>query len=270
MGQLARAMETMRSSLLALVAQVRDRSAAMDQAVREVTQGSGDLTTRTERQAATLQQTAAGVSHISTALVSSADRIGQAESVASQARDLAVSGGDAVQRAIDRMSEILAASRRIADINGVIDGIAFQTNILALNAAVEAARAGEMGRGFAVVACEVRNLAQRSASAAKEIAALIDDTVTRVETGAREVDATGEMIRKVVRTVEEVSTLTTEIAGGLTSQRQGIEQIDHAMRELDAATQQNAALAEQSAAVAESVRHQSEALVAAVGRFSLA
>ena len=269
LGQLARTMDSMRANLSTLVAEVRDRSAAVDLAVREVTQGSNDLTSRTERQAATLQQTAAGVSELSSALQSSAGRVDEAESVANRARDLAAEGGQAVQRVIERMQEILASSHKIADINGVVDGIAFQTNILALNAAVEAARAGEMGRGFAVVAGEVRTLAQRSAAAAKEIAALIGDTVAKVETGAQEVDATGETIRKVVATVEEVSTLTSDVASGIASQRIGITQIDTAMRDLDTATQQNAALAEESAAVAESVRGQSEALVQAVGRFRL-
>ncbi|MBL8389530.1 MAG: HAMP domain-containing protein [Hydrogenophaga sp.] len=270
MGQLARAMDTMRGNLAELVAQVRDRSAAMDVAVREVTQGSNDLSVRTERQAATLQQTASGISDLSVSLQSSAGRVDEAESVSTRARSLAVGGGNAAQRAVARMDEILASSRKIADINGVIDGIAFQTNILALNAAVEAARAGEMGRGFAVVAGEVRNLAQRSAAAAKEIAALIGDTVAKVENGAREVGATGDTIRQVVATVEEVSVLTGELARGLGSQREGIAQIDQAMRDLDSATQQNAALAEQSSAAAESVRSQSGALVEVVGRFRVA
>jgi methyl-accepting chemotaxis protein len=268
-GQLATAMDTMRTSLSGLVAQVRDRSAAVDAAVQEVTQGSNDLSTRTERQAVTLQQTAEGFSELSTALQNSIGRVDEAETVSGRARTYAVGGGDAAQRAVGRMNEILAASRKIADINGVIDGIAFQTNILALNAAVEAARAGEMGRGFAVVASEVRSLAQRSAAAAKEIEALIQDTVSKVEAGAREVDATGETIRQVVVTVEAVSQLNTEVARNLGSQKHRIALIDDAMRELDAATQQNAALAEQSSAVALSVRSQSGALVEAVGRFRL-
>jgi len=268
-GQLARAMDAMRASLSSLVAQVRDRSAAVDAAVREVTQGSEDLSIRTERQAATLQQTTAGFSELSTALQSSIQRVDEAEAVSGRARGFAVGGGDAAQRAIERMNEILASSRKIADINGVIDGIAFQTNILALNAAVEAARAGEMGRGFAVVAGEVRNLAQRSAAAAKEIEALIQDTVSKVEAGAREVNATGDTIRQVVVTVEAVSQLNTEVARNLGTQKNSIALIDNAMHELDSATQQNAALAEQSSAVALSVRSQSGALVEAVGRFRL-
>lgn len=268
-GQLARAMDAMRSNLSELVAQVRDRSAAVDTAVREVTQGSDDLSVRTERQAATLQQTATGFSELRVALQSSISQVDEAEAVSGRARTFAAGGGNAVQRAIERMNEILASSRKIADINGVIDGIAFQTNILALNAAVEAARAGEMGRGFAVVAGEVRNLAQRSAAAAKEIEALIHDTVSKVEAGAREVDATGETIKQVVVTVEAVSQLNTEVARSLGTQRERISLIDNAMRELDSATQQNAALAEQSSAVAMSVRGQSGALVEAVGRFRL-
>jgi len=269
MGQLATAMDTMRANLSGLVAQVRDRSASVDTAVGEVTQSSIDLTDRTERQAATLQQTAAGVSELSGALQASAGRVHEAETVATEARTVAVAGGEAVQRVVDRMNEILAASRKIADINGVIDGIAFQTNILALNAAVEAARAGEQGRGFAVVASEVRSLAQRSAAAAKEIAGLIGDTVSKVESGAKEVDTAGERITRAVAAVEQVSTLTTEIASALTVQQDSIVQIDASMRDLDSATQQNAALGEQSAAAAEAVRDQSRALVDAVGRFRL-
>ncbi|MCK6424327.1 MAG: methyl-accepting chemotaxis protein [Burkholderiaceae bacterium] len=270
MGQLAQAMDTMRANLSALVAQVRDRSGAVDTAMGEVSQGSSDLTTRTERQAATLQQTAAGVSELNVGMQASHDRVHQAQEVATTARTLAADGGQAVQRAVERMNEILAASRKIADINGVIDGIAFQTNILALNAAVEAARAGEQGRGFAVVAGEVRTLAQRSAAAAKEIAGLIGNTVDKVETGAQEVQAAGSAIVQVVGSVEQVSSFTTDLVQGLSMQRQAIAQIDQAMRDLDHATQQNAALAEQSAAAAESVRSQSAALVAAVGRFQLA
>lgn len=268
-GHLARAMDTMRGSLATLVAQVRDRSAAMDSAIQEVAQGSNDLSSRTERQATTLQQTASGFSELSVALQSSISQVDEAEAVSGRARSLAEGGGSAAQRAVERMNEILASSRKIADINNVINGIAFQTNILALNAAVEAARAGEMGRGFAVVASEVRSLAQRSAAAAKEIEALIHDTVSKVEAGAREVDATGETIRQVVVTVESVSQLNTAVARNLGQQRSGIALIDSAMRELDSATQQNAALAEQSSAVALSVRSQSEALVDAVDRFRL-
>jgi methyl-accepting chemotaxis protein len=176
----------------------------------------------------------------------------------------------AVGRVVARMDEILAASRRIADINGVIDGIAFQTNILALNAAVEAARAGDQGRGFAVVAAEVRSLAQRSASAAREIAALIGDTVSKVESGATEVGSAGSTMAQVVASVQRVSAITTEVAGSLVTQERGIAQIDQAMRQLDQATQQNAAMAEQATSAAESVRVQSGALVETVGQFRLA
>jgi len=269
-GQLARAMDTMRANLQALVAEVRDRTGSVDSAVGEVSQGSTDLTQRTEQQAAELQQTAAGVSELSSALQASSGRVQQAEGVANEARTMAAEGGTAVQRVVERMDEILAASRKIADINGVIDGIAFQTNILALNAAVEAARAGEQGRGFAVVAAEVRSLAQRSAAAAKEIATLIGDTVAKVESGAAEVEVAGARIKRAVSTVEQVAALTTDIARDLNAQQGSIVQIDSSMRNLDDSTQQNAALAEQSAAAAESVRSQSKSLVEAVDRFQLA
>ena len=269
MGQLAQAMDSMRNSLSTLVAQVLDRSAAVDTAVSEVTHGSNDLSSRTEQQASALQQTAAGVSELSGALQASASSVEAVESEAAQARALAEDGGQAVQQAVARMNEILAASRKIADINGVIDGIAFQTNILALNAAVEAARAGEQGRGFAVVASEVRALAQRSAGAAKEIASLIGDTVQKVEVGAVDVQRAGSTMGQVVGSVEKVSSLTTEVSQRLGLQKRSIQQIDQSMRDLDGATQQNAALAEQSSAAAELVRGHSTALVEAVGRFRL-
>ncbi len=231
-GQLARAMTSMTANLSALVAQVRDRSAAMDVTMGEVTQGGMDLSSRTERQAATLQETAASMGTLSAAIQSSADQVKEAEAMAGEARVLATDGGDAVSRAVNGMNAILDSSRRIAEINKVVDGIAFQTNILALNAAVEAARAGEMGRGFAVVASEVRALAQRSASAAKEIAGLIDDTVAKVRIGADEVNASGEAIRRVVTSAEKVSALTSEVARHLSTQREGVAQVDASMRDL--------------------------------------
>jgi methyl-accepting chemotaxis protein len=269
-GQLARSMDAMRTNLSSLVAQVRDRSASVSSAVSEVTQGSTDLSDRTERQAATLQQTAVAVNALNGALQTITGQVHGAERVAVEARTMATDGGRAVQRVVERMNDILVSSHKIADINGVINAIAFQTNILALNAAVEAAGAGEQGRGFAVVASEVGSLAKRSAAAAKEIAALIDDTVTKVESGAKEVNAAGTGITRTVTTVEQVSTLTTEIARALSAQQQSIVRIDAAMRELEGTTQQNAALAEQSAAAAQSVRDQSSVLVEAVGRFNLA
>jgi len=269
-GRLNQALDEMKDNLSRVVGNVRKLSGAVASSMVEVTSGSNDLSTRTERQAATLQETAASVSQLSQSVRENGERVRQVDAVASQARQVAVQGGDAVTRVVSRMDEILAASRRIADITGVIDGIAFQTNILALNAAVEAARAGEQGRGFAVVASEVRNLAQRSATAAKEIATLINDTVEKVASGATEVGQAGKTIEQVVESVRHVSTVITEVAASLSSQEGGIAQIDQAMRVLDESTQQNAAMAEQSASAADSVRTQSTALVNTVDQFKLA
>jgi len=268
-GRLHAALDEMRQSLARVVGDVRSRANAMAAGMGEIASGSSDLTSRAERQAGTLQQTAHQIGALSASVRDGRDRVREAEAEAGQARGVASAGGEAVGRVVARMDEILAASRRIADINSVVDGIAFQTNILALNAAVEAARAGEQGRGFAVVAGEVRNLAQRSAAAAREIAALIRDTLDKVESGAAEVGEAGSTIGQVVSSVQRVSALTTEVAGQFSAQEAGIGQIDAAMRQLDESTQQNAAMAEQSAAAVATLRSQSDALVETVGQFRL-
>jgi len=268
-GQLNTALDDMKTALARVVGEVRELSGSLADTMVEVTSGSTNLSSRTERQAATLQETAASVSGLSDSVRENGERVRRADHMASQARHVATHGGEAVAGLVHRMDDILMASKRIAEITGVIDGIAFQTNILALNAAVEAARAGEQGRGFAVVAGEVRNLAQRSATAAKEIAALINDTLDKISNGASEAGAAGKTIEQVVESVKDVSVLITEVASSLSAQEGGIAQIDLAMRELDDNTQQNAAMAEQSASAAESVKQQTTSLVDTVGRFIL-
>lgn len=269
-GQLNRALDGMKESLSRVISEVRQLSESLAASMREVTVGSSDLSSRTEHQAATLQQTASSVSQLGQAVQDNSARVRQAEAAADQARRVAEEGGEAVTCVVRNMDDILASSRRIAEITGVIDSIAFQTNVLALNAAVEAARAGEQGRGFAVVASEVRSLAQRSATAAQEVAALIGDTVSQVESSANQATEAGRTIELAVELVQRVATAVTQVATSLLSQESGIDQINQAMRKLDEGTQQNATLAEESACVAETVSLRSEALVSAVGRFRLA
>jgi len=267
MGQLMQALADMQESLASVVRDVRQRTEAVATSMNEVASGQGDLSQRTEQQASTIQQTAASVEQLTQSVRQSVDRAHDADQHAAQAATVARQGGELVGQVVHSMDEILGASRKISDIISVIDGIAFQTNILALNAAVEAARAGEQGRGFAVVASEVRSLAQRSASAAKEIASLINNSVDKVESGSTLVTRAGDTIQQVVSSVQGVSALISEVNAALVEQSTGIALIDEAMVQLDQATQQNAALAEQSAAVVESVRHESQALVGAVGQF---
>ncbi|HET6787404.1 MAG TPA: methyl-accepting chemotaxis protein, partial [Aquabacterium sp.] len=269
MGQLMQALADMQDSLARVVADVRQRSESVAGSMSEVASGHGDLSQRTEQQAATIQQTASSVEELSSSVQHSVERVREADQRASSAAQVALTGGQTVEQVVHSMGQILSASRKISDIISVIDGIAFQTNILALNAAVEAARAGEQGRGFAVVASEVRQLAQRSASAAKEIATLIRDSVEKVESGSTLVTQAGSTIQEVVDAVQTVSTLISEVNGALSEQASGITLIDQAMTHLDQATQQNAALAEQSVSAVESVRNESAALVGAVGQFRL-
>ncbi|GAA6140988.1 methyl-accepting chemotaxis protein [Hydrogenophaga sp. 5NK40-0174] len=268
-GQLNDAINEMRKSLTSVVGDVRERSHAVASSMKEVSQGSGDLSSRTEQQAATLQQAVGSVSQLSESIRHIGQQIREVNGQARETGSVAGDGGRSVEELVARMDEILAATHKVADINGVIDGIAFQTNILALNAAVEAARAGEQGRGFAVVASEVRSLAKRSAEAAKEIASLIADTVEKVEQGAREAGAAGQTIGQVVTSVDRVSQLVAEVDNVLSAQEHGLGQIDQAMSALESGTQQNASMAEQSAAAAESVNALTERLVNSVGRFRL-
>jgi methyl-accepting chemotaxis protein len=263
------AMQRMRARLSDVVGQVRLSSDAIATGSVEIASGNADLSQRTEAQASSLQQTAASMEQLTGSVRANADTAGVANQLACDASAAASRGGVAVNRVVETMNDIAASSRKIGDIIGVIDGIAFQTNILALNAAVEAARAGEQGRGFAVVASEVRSLAQRSAAAAKEIKSLIGASVEKVDIGARQVDAAGASMNDIVTQVQRVGQLIGEISGATVQQSGGIGQIGDAVGALDRTTQQNAALVEQSAAAAESLSQQAGKLVEAVSVFTL-
>ena len=268
-GQLTQSMGAMVRSLREIVGAVRSSSESIATGSSEIATGNADLSQRTEEQAANLQQTAASMEQLSSTVNNNAATAQEAERLAGSASDIALQGGSAMGQVVHTMEAISAASRKISDIIGVIDGIAFQTNILALNAAVEAARAGEQGRGFAVVAGEVRLLAQRSAEAAREIKSLITDSVEKVETGSRQVDAAGRTMSDIVAQVKRVNDLIGEISNATQEQKQGIGLISGAVSQLDQVTQQNAALVEQSAAAADSLSQQTKRLVDAVSQFKL-
>ncbi len=268
-GDMQAALARMISSLSDMVHQVRTGADSVATASSQIAQGNTDLSSRTENQASSLQQTAASVEEMAGTVRTNADNAHQANQLASAASDVAAKGGEVVSQVVDTMNGIQTASRKISDIIGVIDGIAFQTNILALNAAVEAARAGEQGRGFAVVAGEVRSLAQRSAQAAREIKTLINDSVEKVNSGSQLVSAAGATMGDVVTQVRKVTDLVGEIAHASTEQSQGIGQINQAVAQLDQATQQNAALVEESMAAADSLRSQAQKLAEAVAVFKL-
>ena len=259
----------MQSSLTQVVSSVRSNSESVATASAQIAQGNQDLSQRTEEQASALQQTAATMEELNTTVRHNADNAMQANQLAQGASSIAARGGEVVGRVVTTMQGISDSSRKIGDIIGVIDGIAFQTNILALNAAVEAARAGEQGRGFAVVAGEVRTLAQRSAEAAKEIKTLINHSVEQVEQGTALVDQAGTTMGQIVESIRRVSDIVGEISSASAEQSSGISQVGEAVSQMDKVTQQNAALVEESAAAAESLRSQAEHLVRNVAVFTL-
>lgn len=268
-GDLKDGMNTTVHRLKDVVQRIKDATEAINTAAKEIAAGNQDLSGRTEEQASSLEETASSMEELTSTVRHNADNAVQANQLASNAQQVAVKGGEVVAQVVETMSSIHQASNRIADIIGVIDGIAFQTNILALNAAVEAARAGEQGRGFAVVASEVRNLAQRSAAAAKEIKGLISDSVGRVETGNRLADQAGKTMSEVVSSIRQVAKIMTDISEASREQSAGIEQVSLAVSQMDEVTQQNAALVEEAAAAAESLEEQAHQLAESVSIFRL-
>ena len=268
-GQLMAALRDMNTALVGIVGEVRGGTDTIATASAQIAVGTMDLSSRTEQQASSLEETASSMEELTAAVKQNADNALAARSLASAASTVAVKGGAVVSEVVQTMGSINDSSRKIADIIGVIDGIAFQTNILALNAAVEAARAGEQGRGFAVVATEVRNLAQRSASAAKEIKGLIDDSVDKVGAGSKLVDQAGATMQEVVDSVQRLSAIIGEITDASEEQRLGIEQVNEAISQMDQVTQQNAALVEEAAAAANAMQDQAAQLSHAVQVFRL-
>jgi len=269
LGQLLSALGHTVSQLRDIIRGVRESTGAISIATKEIAAGNSDLSQRTEEQASSLEETASSMEELTSTVQQNALNAQQANQLALGASAVAVQGGTVVGQVVETMSSINASSKKIVDITGVIDGIAFQTNILALNAAVEAARAGEQGRGFAVVASEVRNLAQRSAAAAKEIKALIGDSVAKVDTGTRLVDDAGKTMQEIVASVKRVTDIMGEITAASQEQSAGIEQVNQAITQMDQVTQQNAALVEEAAAAAEAVEQQARNLDRAMAVFKV-
>ncbi len=268
-GMLMRSMATINGNLAGMIGKIHASTDEMAVATDEIARGNADLSERTESQASSLEETASSMESLTQTVQRNATDAGEANRLAANASAIATQGGEQVAKVVDTMGAIRESSTRIGNITGVIDGIAFQTNILALNAAVEAARAGEQGRGFAVVASEVRNLAQRSAAAAREIKELIGDSTGRVEQGARMVDEAGKTMDQVVQAVRQLEGIMAGITHASAEQTTGIMEVNRAVSMMDAITQQNAALVEQAAAAAESLREQASGLTQAVGTFRL-
>ena len=268
-GEVEAGMNDTVANLRELVGQIKEATDAIHTASKEIAAGNADLSQRTDEQASSLEETAASMKVLTSTVRQNAENANQANQLAISASDIAVKGGEVVNQVVNTMSSISESSKKIADIISIIDGIAFQTNILALNAAVEAARAGEHGRGFAVVASEVRNLAQRSADAAREIKSLISDSVEKVSMGTGLVDKAGKTMDEVVNSIKRVTHIVDEISAASTEQSKGIEKVNIAITQMDEATQQNAALVEQAAAAAESMEVQAQKLAAAVAAFKV-
>jgi len=268
-GRLMVALKGTVVQLGSIVGRIKETSDMVNTASREIAQGNSDLSQRTEEQASALEETSASMQQMTATVGQNAQNAKKVNDLAAQASSVAAKGGEVVKEAVGTMNGITASSKKIADIIGVIDGIAFQTNILALNAAVEAARAGEQGRGFAVVASEVRSLAQRSAAAAKEIKDLITDSVSKVDAGSRQVNDAGRTMEEIVASVKKVTSLIAEITAASQEQAQGIEQVSETMTQLEKVTQQNAAMVEEASAAAGSLEEQSRALASAVATFQL-
>ncbi|MBU1264487.1 MAG: PAS domain-containing protein [Gammaproteobacteria bacterium] len=266
---LIQSLRVLQINIKLLIGQIKQSTDIVSLGAGEIANGNADLSGRTESQASSLEETASSMEELTSTVKQNADNARQANQLVVSTADVAVKGGKVVSQVVDTMASIKESSRKIADIIGVIDGIAFQTNILALNAAVEAARAGEQGRGFAVVASEVRNLAQRSASAAKEIKGLIEDSVGKVDVGGKLVDEAGEAMDEIVSSVKRVTDIMSEIAAASQEQSAGIEQVNQAITQMDEVTQQNAALVEQAAAASESMQEQAMKLAELVGAFRL-
>jgi len=269
MGQLLSGLSRMRESLIVIVSSVTSASESIATATREIAAGNIDLSARTEQQAASLQRTAASMGELTLTVKDNAANAHQANALASSASDIAVRGNEVVGRVVSTMNTINSSSSKIIDIIGIIEGIAFQTNILALNAAVEAARAGEQGRGFAVVASEVRSLAQRSAGAAREIKDLIAESVERVRSGTELVGVAGATMTEVVESIHRVNGIMGDISSASDEQSRGIDQVNQTVSQIDEATQQNAALVEQATAAAQSLEDQAQALKASVAVFRI-